>query len=55
MCRGRGCQTIDGKAWLQQNNSDLLVADKLVEMGADRNDIIMDTDTAYIVINPISL
>ncbi|KGE88573.1 MAG: XisI protein [Phaeodactylibacter xiamenensis] len=39
---------IDEKIWLQQNNSDLLIADELVGMGVDRNDIIMGTDPAYI-------
>jgi hypothetical protein len=32
---------IDGKLWIQQNNTDALIADELVQRGVDRNDIVM--------------
>jgi hypothetical protein len=32
---------IDNKIWLQQNNTDVLIADELVEMGVEKSDIVL--------------
>lgn len=32
---------IDGKIWIQQNNTDALIADELVENGVSREDIVL--------------
>lgn len=32
---------IDGKVWIQQNNTDALIADELVEKGVSREDIVL--------------
>lgn len=31
----------DGKIWIQQNSTDILVADKLIKMGVKREDIVL--------------
>jgi XisI protein len=42
---------IEGKIWIQQNNTDCLIADELVELGIPKSDIILgfihDTARAY--------
>jgi hypothetical protein len=32
---------IDNKVWLQQNWSDILIADRLVELGVNKSDIVL--------------
>ena len=32
---------IDGKIWIQQNNTDVLIADELVEKGVAKSDIVL--------------
>lgn len=32
---------IEGKVWIQQNNSDVLIADELIERGVLKSDIIL--------------
>lgn len=32
---------INGKIWIQQNNTDVLIADELVEKGVNREDIVL--------------
>lgn len=34
-------EMIDGKVWLQQNNTEFAIADELIEKGIDRKDIVL--------------
>lgn len=39
---------IDGKVWLQRNQSDILIADELVEAGIPKEDIVLGFQPAYV-------
>ncbi len=32
---------IDGKVWIQENQTDILIAEQLVELGIDKQDIVL--------------
>ncbi|MFN0033416.1 MAG: XisI protein [Saprospiraceae bacterium] len=38
---------IDGKIWIQQNNTERFVADELIERGVDRKDIVLGFQPSY--------
>jgi hypothetical protein len=37
----------DGKVWIQRNQTDELIAEQLVELGVDRNDIVLGLQPPY--------
>ena len=39
---------IGDKVWLQQNWTDTLIADKLIELGVEKSDIVIGTDPEFI-------
>ncbi|NJL76344.1 MAG: XisI protein [Saprospiraceae bacterium] len=38
---------IDDKVWIQQNNTEILVADELMDLGVEREDIVLGFLPAY--------